>query len=380
MRSSPTVPPPLEKLSVVFHAPRVLPNRNGLYFQAALLSGRERTPVVSTFPTSFILYAALAVGTAVPPQATVIHPAVVRVIATERGGTSCGSGALVAAGKQHGLVITNWHVVRDASGPILVIFSDGFRSGAKVLRTDRDWDLAALLIWRPRAKPIPLASHIPTIGEPLTIAGYGTGWYRTATGRVSQYVTPRVNLPREMVQVTTPARHGDSGGPMINARGELAGVLFGTDRRQTMGSHCGPVHRFVAPFINDPRLQPVPDSLPEVEQIVVESSKNTVSEEPVITAKPALVKNHPPIGENKEAWRPAAVSSPSPSPQLATPLESAGTTAKAAPTTEAPVPVSSVTRFEPSELDPLESLGVCFALAGGILLAVLAVRPLTRFE
>ena len=168
-------------------------------------------------PTTFVLIGLLAAPA--PPSATVIHPGVVRVIAQERSGTSCGSGALVAAGEKHGLVITNWHVVRDASGPILVIFPDGFRSGAKVLRTDRDWDLAALLIWRPRAKPIPLAKQIPALGEPLTIAGYGTGWYRTATGRVSQYVTPRRGLPPKMVQVTTPARHGDSGG----ADAQLAG-------------------------------------------------------------------------------------------------------------------------------------------------------------
>ena len=54
--------------------------------------------------------------------------------------------------------MTNWHVVREASGTITVAFPDGFRSAATVLRIDRDWDLAALAIWRPSVQPMPLAT------------------------------------------------------------------------------------------------------------------------------------------------------------------------------------------------------------------------------
>jgi S1-C subfamily serine protease len=66
------------------------------------------------------------------------HPAVVRVIATAANGASLGSGALVAVSQEHGLVVTNWHVVRDATGPIVVAFPAGFRTPAAVLRVDRD--------------------------------------------------------------------------------------------------------------------------------------------------------------------------------------------------------------------------------------------------
>ena len=44
------------------------------------------------------------------------HPAVVRVIATDRNSMSLGSGTLVDANDDYGLVISNWHVVRDAVG------------------------------------------------------------------------------------------------------------------------------------------------------------------------------------------------------------------------------------------------------------------------
>ena len=76
-------------------------------------------------------------------------PAVVRVIATDRNSLSLGSGTLVDANDQFGLVVTNWHVVRDAVGPVEVLFPDGFHSMARIVRTDKEWDLAALLIWKP---------------------------------------------------------------------------------------------------------------------------------------------------------------------------------------------------------------------------------------
>lgn len=191
------------------------------------------------------------------PSAEIQHPAVVRVIAPERDGTSYGSGSLVAVDGPHGLIITNWHVVRDATGQIVVVFPDGFRSGATVLRTDSDWDLAALAIWRPGVEPIPLATDTPRPGEPLTIAGYGSGRYRAITGRCTQYVAPGANHPFEMVELSAGARDGDSGGPIFNSRGELAGVLFGAARGHTTGSYCGRVRWFLASIDDDfQRLPP----------------------------------------------------------------------------------------------------------------------------
>lgn len=188
-----------------------------------------------------------------------MHPAVVRVMAADRDGFSLGSGTLVAVSDHHGLVVTNWHVVRDAAGPIVVAFPNGFRSAASVLRSDQDWDLAALAIWRPNVSPVPLANLPPQPGEPLTIAGYGSGQYRMMTGRCTQYVSPGRNQPFEMVELSAPARQGDSGGPIFNSRGELAGVLFGTAAGQTSGSYCGRVRMFLTSVRDDFfRLRPNP--------------------------------------------------------------------------------------------------------------------------
>jgi serine protease Do len=172
-------------------------------------------------------------------------PAVVRVIATDRNSMSLGSGTLVDANDQYGLVVTNWHVVRDAVGPVEVLFPDGFHSMARIVRTDKEWDLAALLIWKPTVQPVPLSTNPPQLGEILTIAGYGSGEYKMQSGQCTQYLSPAPGKPSEIVELAAAARHGDSGGPILNNRGELVGVLFGEGGGRTDGSYGGRVNQFL---------------------------------------------------------------------------------------------------------------------------------------
>ena len=179
------------------------------------------------------------------------HPAVVRVIVPEADATSYGSGTLVDVRGQFGLIITNWHVVRDAAGSVEVLFPDGFRSKARSLKIDSDWDLAALVIWKPSAEPVPISSRAPRPGDLLTICGYGQGMYRAVTGRCTKYYAPRLDFPRHMVELDVEARQGDSGGPIFNHRGEMAGVLFGAGQGTTLGSFGGRVGSFLATLAPD---------------------------------------------------------------------------------------------------------------------------------
>ncbi len=186
---------------------------------------------------------------AAPPAR--IHPAVVRIMAPGNGSISYGSGTLVHVGETSGLVVTNWHVINEATQPISVHFPDGFYSLAKVQKVDRDWDLALLEIKKPNVQPVNVAAAAPRPGELLTIAGYGPGTYRTASGPCTQYVAPGTTFPFEMVEVAVSARQGDSGGPIFNARGELAGVLFGEGHGRTSGSYCGRVRWFLSSVVPD---------------------------------------------------------------------------------------------------------------------------------
>jgi hypothetical protein len=179
------------------------------------------------------------------------HPAVARIIVAEDGATAFGSGTLVGVHDNRGLVVTNWHVVRDAVGLVDVVFPDGFHSHAKPLKVDSDWDLAALVIWRPHVDPVKIATQPPRPGDLLTIHGYGRGKYRIATGHCTTYYAPKMDYPHEMVELDVEARQGDSGGPIFNQSGELAGVLFGAGQGTTLGSFSPRVRYFLASVAPD---------------------------------------------------------------------------------------------------------------------------------
>ena len=179
------------------------------------------------------------------------HPAVARIIAPEQGGVSLGSGVLVDVNASQGLVLTNWHVIRDSRSAVLVQFPDGFQSAGTVVRSDEAWDLAAISIWKPPAEPVLLAARDAVPGEPLTIAGYGRGSFRAQTGRCTEYLSPGRGYPEELVELAAPARQGDSGGPILDADGRLAGVLFGEGAGRTVGSCVSRVRLFLASVGSD---------------------------------------------------------------------------------------------------------------------------------
>jgi S1-C subfamily serine protease len=153
---------------------------------------------------------------------------------------------LVDANREQAIVLTNWHVVRDSRSAVLVQFPDGFQTAGTVVRWDEAWDLAALVIWKPPATPVPLAATPPAPGDLLTIAGYGRGPYRAQTGRCTEYLSPGTGYPKEFVELAAGARQGDSGGPILNDRGELAGVLFGQNSGRTIGSCSTRLRTFLA--------------------------------------------------------------------------------------------------------------------------------------
>ena len=201
------------------------------------------------------LLAALVLGLFSRPVAAeefspdVPHPAVARIMSVETNGASFGSGTLVYKQGKHALLITNDHVIRDSEEEILVSFPNGFRSSAKVIASDPTWDLAALLVWSPAIDPVVITNTAPQPGDHLTIAGYGAGRYRAVSGVCSQYVSPGLSEPHEMVELKAVARQGDSGGPIFNQKGELAGVLFGAGWRTTAGSYSGRVKKFLDPVV-----------------------------------------------------------------------------------------------------------------------------------
>ncbi|MCL2622625.1 MAG: serine protease, partial [Planctomycetaceae bacterium] len=176
------------------------------------------------------------------------HPAVVRIITRHGQVTSFGSGTLIAKKTNYGFVITNWHVIRDSNGYVTVRFPDKRDYEAAVVAVDDRWDLALLVIAEPQGvEPVVISPTIPKIGENYWVAGYRRdGIYRIQGGRCLAFQQPEPNnIEAELIEIAVPSEHGDSGGPVFNAKYELAGVLFGSDKIATMASHCGRVIKFL---------------------------------------------------------------------------------------------------------------------------------------
>lgn len=176
------------------------------------------------------------------------RPVVARVTAGHRSPSmDMGSGVLVRVSGTTGIVLTNWHVVRGHRDDVKVAWPDGSQTPGRVLAWDEAWDLAAIAVPRPDASPVQIAAQAPRLGDRLTIAGFGMeGRYLEQTGVVTEYLSPSPSHPKQFVECRTTARNGDSGGPMFNAAGELAGVLFGEAKGLTAGSCSTRLRLFLA--------------------------------------------------------------------------------------------------------------------------------------
>ncbi len=173
----------------------------------------------------------------------------VRVAVPERGGTGYGSGALIARDSKHAWLLTNWHVVRGATGMPTVTYSNGQRFAANIIKVSVTEDLALLATLRPNVEPLKVASHAAQQNETATLHGYGPlGSYRAIDARVRGYKTLRQpDHPGTWMAISAESRPGDSGGPVVNGRNELIGVLWGSNYGETLAAHTTQIRRFVWP-------------------------------------------------------------------------------------------------------------------------------------
>jgi S1-C subfamily serine protease len=165
--------------------------------------------------------------------------AIVRITCKNGDKASRGSGILV----EPGIVITAWHVV-DEGNDITVQFADGAKCKGVVMDKDLPFDVASLKVEEGHAIPIPVSDRIPDLGDKVTIAGFGSGEYREATGTVRGRWKPVGKYPHDKISVSAGARLGDSGGPMIHD-GKVVGILSSSDGRHTWGSHTSRLRKLL---------------------------------------------------------------------------------------------------------------------------------------
>ena len=135
-----------------------------------------------------------------------------------------GSGVVVDAEK--GYVLTNWHVVRDAEN-VEVVLADDRKETAEWIRTDPQTDLAIIKIKPEGLLAAPLGdSDDMEVGDWVLAIGAPRGLSKTVTAGIISAkgrVTGRSGY-ESFLQTDTAINQGNSGGPLVNMRGEVIGV------------------------------------------------------------------------------------------------------------------------------------------------------------
>jgi serine protease Do len=125
----------------------------------------------------------------------------------------------------NGLILTNNHVVGRRT-PIVILQNDG-EYESRLLARDPDVDLALLSIDATELTPLKPASVSPRVGEMVFAFGHPWGQRNTVTRGIVSALTFAQNrrgdtLP--IVRSDVPLAPGNSGGPLVNASGEVIGI------------------------------------------------------------------------------------------------------------------------------------------------------------
>jgi S1-C subfamily serine protease len=146
--------------------------------------------------------------------------------------TTLGSGFVY---DKQGHIVTNGHVVGDAR-VVDVTFVDGNRYTANVMAKDIDSDIALLQISKPQQllsslKPLVLGNSskmdvgdaVIAIGNPFGLSDTMTTGIVSGIGRSLPISLGGFTIPN-VIQTDAPVNPGNSGGPLLNIRGEMIGM------------------------------------------------------------------------------------------------------------------------------------------------------------
>lgn len=143
----------------------------------------------------------------------------------ERQFQSAGSGVIIDG--KNGYIVTNYHVVENAS-EITITLLDNRSFSAKVLGTDEGSDLALLQAKQPNLVAMAIAdSSQLEVGDYVVAIGNPFGLQHTVTaGIVSALGRSGINPDgyEDFVQTDASINPGNSGGALVNLRGELVGI------------------------------------------------------------------------------------------------------------------------------------------------------------
>jgi putative serine protease PepD len=192
------------------------------------LAGNDDQPASNTpAPTSPV---SISASDGKAEIARAVYAAASPSVASVRTSSGSGTGFLVDS---NGTIVTNAHVVGD-NKQVQVRFDDkGSYHDAQVLSVDASTDLAALKIDASDAqgvRPLELAdSDKVQVGDSAIAIGYPLGLDRTATAGIVSGLERQIQSPNgfsidKVIQTDAPVNPGNSGGPLLNAKGQVIGV------------------------------------------------------------------------------------------------------------------------------------------------------------
>lgn len=138
-----------------------------------------------------------------------------------------GSGVIIAATPEAGLILTNFHVIQDAFR-IGIRLADGRAYDANLLGRDAATDIAVLSVKAPNLQAIQFGGARPVeVGDIVIAIGTPLGLDATATmGMVSSIYRSAVNWRKfeGYIQHDASVNPGNSGGALVNVDGQLIGI------------------------------------------------------------------------------------------------------------------------------------------------------------
>jgi serine protease Do len=147
-----------------------------------------------------------------------VNPAVVMI----RGSSNLGSGFIVSA---DGYVITNAHVARNQPAVLTVRMSDGKEMPADVVGfATGGVDLALLKINNSRKLPTVKLGNVRSIKVGDSVYAIGTPLAEINQNTLTNGLVSGIREDGSWIQTNAAINHGNSGGPLVNDRGELIGV------------------------------------------------------------------------------------------------------------------------------------------------------------
>jgi serine protease Do len=154
-----------------------------------------------------------------------------------------GTGFLIDA---EGYILTNHHVI-DGADRILVRLTDGRTLRAERVGSDPDTDIALIKVESP--KPLPFASlgdsDTLRVGEWVCAIGNPLAYEHTVTVGVVSFVGRKLfdQSLDNYIQTDAAINFGNSGGPLINARGEVIGINAAISSRASNIGFAVPINQ-----------------------------------------------------------------------------------------------------------------------------------------